>query len=167
MKRVVPSVFHKSNLVASSRLNLNFCGSGNRPKSIEKYRILVICPLISNIQINKPIIRSNVFRLLLNCAVKAQAPRPECIWLRLFVCIPNTSRLSGSLEALTHISTWGGGCYLYPIPTYCFWDVTRLTLQPSTCLVRSFRVAFNRRNFSSFESLCLGVRTSFFNCHLM
>ena len=114
MKRVIPSVFHKSNrMAASGRLDA-ILKVWRQTKSIEKYRILVICPLIGNIQINKPIIRSNVFRLLLNCAVKTQAPRPECIWLHLFVCIPNTSRLSGSLEALPHISTWGGGCYLYP-----------------------------------------------------
>ena len=84
----------------------------------------------------------------------------------VFAFIPNISNLSGSLEALPHFSTWGGGLpVLYSIRTYCFWEETHRMLHPSTCFIRSFRVAFNSLILFLFTSLCLSVKTLFLICH--
>ena len=75
-------------------------------------------------------------------------------------------KLSGSLEALPHFSTWGGwltcsGSRM--VCTYCFWEETRRTLQPSTCFVKFFRIAFSSRILFLLTPFCLSVKTSVFN----
>ena len=88
-----------------------------------------------------------------------------------FSCIQKHTddwKLSGLLEALPHFSTWGSGSpVLDPVRTYCFCEETRRTLQPSTCFVKSFLVAFSSQILFLFTSFCLSINTSFFICHLI
>ena len=70
-------------------------------------------------------------------------------------------------SASPFIHPGGGSPVLDPVRTFCFWDETRETLQPSTCFVKFFQMAFSSQILFLLTSFCLSVRTLFLIAHLM